>query len=128
MLPTVAGPGLSIYGESTVIDPTSFQYTGPGGVPDLSEKWDAPGTPGLEPGTAWLADASSKARVLHASLRDDVVHTVDLIASKTVNARLVVAAYDAQTLAPVTSIEEGPIRILVAAKLGATRLIDNIGV
>lgn len=100
-IPTVAGPGLSIYGESTVIDPTSFQYTGPGGVPDLRESWDAPGTPGLEPGAAWLADASSKARVLHASLRDDVVHTVDLIASKTVNARLVVAAYDAQTLAPV---------------------------
>jgi pantoate--beta-alanine ligase len=37
-------------------------------------------------------------------------------------------ARHAQTLAPVTSIEEGPIRILVAAKLGATRLIDNIGV
>jgi pantoate--beta-alanine ligase len=34
----------------------------------------------------------------------------------------------AETLAPVTSREDGPLRILVAAKLGATRLIDNIAV
>ena len=34
----------------------------------------------------------------------------------------------AETLAPVTSPEEGPLRILVAARLGTTRLIDNIAV
>jgi pantoate--beta-alanine ligase len=34
----------------------------------------------------------------------------------------------AETLAPVTSRQEGPLRILVAAKLGSTRLIDNIAV
>jgi pantoate--beta-alanine ligase len=34
----------------------------------------------------------------------------------------------ADTLAPIASIKEGPIRLLVAAKLGTTRLIDNIGV
>ena len=34
----------------------------------------------------------------------------------------------AETLAPVTSIKDGPMRILVAARLGKTRLIDNIGV
>jgi pantoate--beta-alanine ligase len=34
----------------------------------------------------------------------------------------------AGTLAPVGSMKEGPVRILVAAKLGTTRLIDNIGV
>jgi len=34
----------------------------------------------------------------------------------------------AETLAPVTSREEGPLRILVAARLGTTRLIDNIAV
>ncbi|MFO1108335.1 MAG: pantoate--beta-alanine ligase [Bradyrhizobium sp.] len=33
-----------------------------------------------------------------------------------------------ETLAPIGSREEGPIRILVAAKLGATRLIDNIAI
>jgi pantoate--beta-alanine ligase len=37
-------------------------------------------------------------------------------------------ARHAHTLAPVASIKDGPVRILVAAKLGKTRLIDNIGV
>jgi pantoate--beta-alanine ligase len=34
----------------------------------------------------------------------------------------------AETLAPITSIKDGPLRMLVAARLGATRLIDNIAV
>ncbi len=34
----------------------------------------------------------------------------------------------AETLAPIASVKDGPMRILVAAKLGKTRLIDNIGV
>lgn len=34
----------------------------------------------------------------------------------------------AETLAPVTSVKDGPLRILVAARLGKTRLIDNIAV
>lgn len=34
----------------------------------------------------------------------------------------------AETLAPVTSKSDGPLRLLVAAKIGATRLIDNVKV
>jgi pantoate--beta-alanine ligase len=34
----------------------------------------------------------------------------------------------AETLAPITSVKDGPMRILVAAKIGKTRLIDNVGV
>lgn len=34
----------------------------------------------------------------------------------------------AETLAPVKSLKDGPVRLLVAAKIGKTRLIDNLGV
>jgi pantoate--beta-alanine ligase len=34
----------------------------------------------------------------------------------------------AETLAPIASVKDGPMRILVAAKIGETRLIDNLGV
>src|SRR6202158_3953087 len=37
-------------------------------------------------------------------------------------------ARHAETLAPIASVKDGPVRILVAAKIGTTRLIDNIGV
>jgi pantoate--beta-alanine ligase len=37
-------------------------------------------------------------------------------------------ARHAETLAPIASMKEGPARILVAAKIGNTRLIDNMAV
>jgi pantoate--beta-alanine ligase len=37
-------------------------------------------------------------------------------------------ARHAETLAPVASVKEGSVRLLVAARLGRTRLIDNIAV
>ena len=39
-----------------------------------------------------------------------------------------VEARHAESLAPVVSPDDGPIRLLVAARLGTTRLIDNIAV
>jgi pantoate--beta-alanine ligase len=37
-------------------------------------------------------------------------------------------ARHAETLAPAAALADGPVRLLVAARLGRTRLIDNIGV
>jgi pantoate--beta-alanine ligase len=37
-------------------------------------------------------------------------------------------ARHAETLASVASVKDGPVRLLVAAKIGKTRLIDNVGV
>lgn len=37
-------------------------------------------------------------------------------------------ARHARTLLPIQSLREGPIRLLLAARIGGTRLIDNIGV
>jgi pantoate--beta-alanine ligase len=34
----------------------------------------------------------------------------------------------AETLAPIASLDDGPMRILVAARIGKTRLIDNVAV
>ena len=37
-------------------------------------------------------------------------------------------ARHAETLAPIAALADGPLRLLVAARLGKTRLIDNIAV
>jgi pantoate--beta-alanine ligase len=37
-------------------------------------------------------------------------------------------ARHAASLAPIAGLDEGPVRLLVAARLGTTRLIDNIGI
>jgi pantoate--beta-alanine ligase len=37
-------------------------------------------------------------------------------------------ARHADSLAPIASVKNGPVRILVAARIGSTRLIDNVAV
>jgi pantoate--beta-alanine ligase len=37
-------------------------------------------------------------------------------------------ARHAETLQPIASVKDGPVRLLVAARIGKTRLIDNVAV
>jgi pantoate--beta-alanine ligase len=62
---------------------------------------------------------------------DDIKATMAGGAGIIVNAGFVLDYFEvrhADTLAPIASVKDGPVRILVAAKIGKTRLIDNVGV
>jgi pantoate--beta-alanine ligase len=66
-------------------------------------------------------------------LRDgDDVETAMLAGSEMIKAAGFALDYfelrHAESLAPATSVKDGPVRILVAARLGKTRLIDNMAV
>jgi pantoate--beta-alanine ligase len=86
------------------------------------------------------AEQRLKAPVLYQAMKDaakrlrdgdDVDAALAPAAEAIAGARFEVDYFEArhaQTLAPIRSLKDGPIRLLVAAKLGATRLIDNIGV
>jgi pantoate--beta-alanine ligase len=80
------------------------------------------------------------APVLHRAMKDTAKRLRagdDLKAAMASGAAMITAAgfaldyfeaRHAESLAPITALKDGPIRLLVAAKLGKTRLIDNIGV
>ncbi len=86
------------------------------------------------------ADERAAAPVLYRTLQDtakrlragdDIKATMKAAADTITGSGFVVdyvEARHAETLSPVTSIKDGPLRLLVAAKIGKTRLIDNVGV
>jgi pantoate--beta-alanine ligase len=62
---------------------------------------------------------------------DDIEAAMAAGAERIVNAGFALDYFEvrhAETLAPVASVKDGPMRILVAAKIGNTRLIDNVAV
>ncbi|CAH1678457.1 Pantothenate synthetase [Hyphomicrobiales bacterium] len=63
--------------------------------------------------------------------RDDLFKAVAEAQSEIITAGFeldYLEARHAESLAPVTSLADGPIRLLLAARIGSTRLIDNISV
>jgi pantoate--beta-alanine ligase len=85
-------------------------------------------------------DERTRAPHLCRALRDcaEAIHAGTDLAEAVTEARTALAsagfevdyveARHAETLAPVASPADGPVRLLAAARLGATRLIDNIPV
>jgi pantoate--beta-alanine ligase len=86
------------------------------------------------------ADERRIASELHRAMKESarLLHDgTDIATAMATGAEIITAAgfaldyfelRHAQTLAQVASTKDGPMRILVAARLGKTRLIDNIGV
>ncbi len=82
------------------------------------------------------AAAPTLYRVLKASAArikngDPIAHVLDDGGSEIARAGFALDYLEARhalTLAPVVSRNDGPIRLLLAAKIGKTRLIDNLGV
>ena len=80
------------------------------------------------------------APTLHRVLKDtaNAIKTGSAIADAVANGRIAIEkagfvldyleARHAETLQPVADADGGPIRLLVAARLGRTRLIDNLGI
>ena len=95
---------------------------------------------GYSLGLVALHQETGKSEWLHRTLKECAAHIkagqplIDVLAvgrAKIEREGFIIdylEARHAENLAPIASIKDGPIRLLVAAKLGRTRLIDNIGV
>jgi pantoate--beta-alanine ligase len=84
-----------------------------------------------ERATAPLLYRALKQSAARLRAGDDIAAVMAGGAELIMNAGFILDYFEARhadTLAPIASVKEGPVRILVAAKLGKTRLIDNFGV
>jgi len=106
-----AASGGILYGEGTPLDPVSIRYTGPGGKPDLAERWDAAGTPVFEPGAQWTstpgtAPSSSSVPAVHASESEDLLFVTEFLGTNGQGeARYVFRALDPVSLEEQNSTE-----------------------
>lgn len=100
-MPTVAGEGFPLYPVGTTMDAVSLTYTGPGGAPDLGEKWSTPGAPAFAPAATWVGDADPASRDVLVGAT--ALHVVERASSAAT--RLTVRAHDPVGLAPGASAE-----------------------
>lgn len=125
-IPTFAGEWLRIYGENQIIDRASFDYTGPGEIPDLTETFDQAGVPNLALGAKWVSDSTSNSvsrdnRQLYVPSSGGLVHTVEINAANQAAGKLTITARDAVSLAPVgTSYSFGPYPNATRGQYGKT--------
>lgn len=89
------------YPAGVALDPVAFSYEGPGGLPDLSERWDTPGAAVHElSGVSWEsvtnATVGRNTRATHPG--KDVTWTVDAL--NTAGGTHQITARDPDTLAP----------------------------
>lgn len=55
-IPSAATSDFVTYPAGTRLDPVTIDYVGPGGAPDLEERWDSPGAPVYTAGAQWVSD------------------------------------------------------------------------
>lgn len=97
-VPAAATEDFVTYGAGTRLDPVSFEYSGPGGKPDLAEKWDTEGVPVYQAGARWSSTTNQyNGRILYASADGSLAHIVQ---SSDVQAPHTLVAVDPVTLEP----------------------------
>lgn len=98
-IPAAATEAFVTYGAGTRLDPVSVVYAGPGGKPDLAERWDTEGVPVYAESGRWSSTTNQyNSRVLYASADGSLAHIVqssDLYAPHTL------VAVDPTTLEPL---------------------------
>lgn len=104
--PAVLGAGIAFYPEGTAADPVTIEYEGPGGLPDLGERFDRPGEVVVEPSGRWVSPnanqtISRQGRKIFASEGGEIVHVAEMNGATTASAALTVRALDAETLEQV---------------------------
>lgn len=104
-IPSQGGDGQALYAPGTTFDPVSVDYEGPGGMPDLAERFAEPGAPVLGEGARWLSGSAvsggnNASRSLEVSAQGDLVYAVQFDAAHGAQ-NLIFTALDAQELTPV---------------------------
>jgi hypothetical protein len=117
-VPSVAGDYLAIYAPGTPIDPVTISYAGPGGKPDLSERWAVEGLPAFAPAAERpVTTGTEQFRRVYVAENDDLVYLVEMPGPSEGRQRYTFTALDAQTLEPVGATEflQGTTRYLATA-------------
>lgn len=100
-IPAAATADFVTYSAGTRLDPLTIEYDGPGGAPDLAERWDSPGAPVYDAGARWIGTSTeSNARIAYPSADGDTIVIVEGATGEPGSRRHSIVAADATTLQP----------------------------